>query len=662
MKKLHKLKLLFLAALFGVIPLLQSLPAKADTLGATTSYNLPSSSPTELLEDNSGNIWTNGQIYNSSTWHTSYYANKVNRSTGSYTTYDAWPNSQIMALGPDNNVWASDGYISKTDTTTGARSIYYPTSSYGNTANTTGALTAGPDGNIWFSMDGNNAPGVVSRIGRMNMTGAFQPPFDIGATVTSLTGDSVHNVVWFTGRYTSGGGVLGSITSSGVQTQYVTSTTNAPRLASIGPDGNVWFFMGNNQVGKMLPSGTVTYYALTPPGGLVRAAWGRDGYLWATIQNKNQIARIATDGTATYYTLPTSEGASDITGGRDGSMWLVIKNAHQLIKFGTGYTDNDEDGLIADQETAQGSSDSNWDTDGDGLSDLTESTSYGARNDVFCDATVTTCEYPDPTTKDIYVENDWMDRAGANAYSGKLSNAQVNSLKTTYLFKGIKLHVDTGQLGGGNEVPYNASIYFQPHSGQVDFYDYKEGGDGVSRQFNTNRHDIYHYLLTGNTYAENTASSGSAYGGDDDLFISYGLIKDNPSAYSNFDTAISGSVMHELGHNLCLTTDANGVDYGGQPASCRFSGIDAHDGGNYPSVMNYDAQFYQVNYSDGLGMANDHDDWSAIRPSDFIYSGRGDLAHGALVKNPTLKKHFNKRADSNKKPIFEPNIHLMRKH
>jgi len=334
-----------------------------------------------------------------------------------------------------------------------------------------------------------------------------------------------------------------------------------------------------------------------------------------------------------------------LAAGTGGDMWFTEYNTGKIAKIGNGVTDSDSDGLSAAQETAQGTSDSNPDSDSDGLSDLVESTSFNKRSLVFCSNDGTTCSYPGPTQKDIYIEADWMVKAGTGGYSMQPDSTQVSDIESAFSNRSINIHIDTGQLDGGNQVAYNAGISFTPVAGTIDFYDYKLGGDGISSQFNSNRNHIYHYALLGYNYSNSPGSSGVSYAGDDDSFISYGLVKETFS-YSSLDTAIAGTMIHELGHNLCLTGLNGGVPvYTGQPASCRFSGVDTSAGSSYPSAMNYDYQLTTVDYSTGANPSGDHDDWAAIRPQDFTNSTAGDDSHGAIQTN---------KSKDNRKPIIGP--------
>ena len=134
------------------------------------------------------------------------------------------------------------------------------------------------------------------------------------------------------------------------------------------------------------------------------------------------------------------------------------------------------------------------------------------------------------------------------------------------------------------------------------------------------------------------------------------------SAYNDFSTAISGTVQHELGHGLCLSVYNNGNPaYPGQPAECRYAGVDAHAGNAYNSVMNYDMQFYIANYSNGInGAPNDHDDWSAIRLADFNKNNIGDWQHGSANSNPTLKNQKPKQKVQSAKLNVGPTLKQLR--
>lgn len=287
-------------------------------------------------------------------------------------------------------------------------------------------------------------------------------------------------------------------------------------------------------------------------------------------------------------------------------------------------TDGDNDGLSAAQEEIQGTSDTNPDTDGDGIDDLKESVWYPDRNVIFCGSSE--CAYPDPVKKDLYVEVDWMKEPGLFGRSFKPSTTQLDYVVDAYAAQDINAHFDTGQYGGGNELPVytqNLSFYITPTG--TDFYDYKYGDSAMSANFESNRYHVWHYLISGYHYTQDTGSSGASYVGDDDSFVSTGLIQDStsfPHVY-DIDHAIAGTILHELGHSLCLSSQQ---EYTNQPSECIYAGIHTLDNSTYDSyhsVMNYSYQMTDlVNLSSGLATPNDHDDWSAIKDGmkDFTSS------------------------------------------
>ncbi len=346
-----------------------------------------------------------------------------------------------------------------------------------------------------------------------------------------------------------------------------------------------------------------------------------------------QLCRYA--GSSSPSSCSSTGNPTLVTIPMPGSFDYLRSGIYESITSST--IDSDTDGLTAMQEYAQGTSDFIADTDLDGLSDLIESTSFTNRNSLFCNSTAFYCEYPSPLQRDLYVEVDWMVKPGTSGYSMQPNSLQINSLKTAFQNKGILAHFDTGQLGGGSEVPYNQTISFSSEAGMLDFYDYKSGGDGISAQFNQDRYRTYHYLLLGYNYSNNPSSSGGSYAGDDDTFVSYGLIKDT-FTYDSFDVAIAGTTIHEIGHTLCLTNfDSNTPAYPVQPAACRYSGVDTYAGNGYLSAMNYSKQLSLVDYSTGSnGSMADHNDWAAIRLQDFANQDIGDPSPG--VNNFNAKK------------------------
>jgi hypothetical protein len=297
-------------------------------------------------------------------------------------------------------------------------------------------------------------------------------------------------------------------------------------------------------------------------------------------------------------------------------------SGYEGIEVSDVMEDVDDDGLNETQEQVQGTLDSSKDTDGDGLDDYVESRWYPDRTSIFCG--ILQCAYPSPLTKDVYIEIDWMKDSSNMVY--KPSATQLDLVEDMYTSKGINFHADTGQFGGGNELAtYTQSLPYTGTSGQIDFWDYKNGGDGIIANFSSDRNSIWRYMIYGYNYAESSGSSGWAETMGDDLFISGGLI-DDMTGLASLDRALAGTMAHEIGHNLCLSDEQVFVE---QPIECAFSGID-NDGykpQNYESVMNYRYQLTDdddlgvVDYSDGSNATDDHDDWGAVALGMGGFSG-----------------------------------------
>lgn len=103
-----------------------------------------------------------------------------------------------------------------------------------------------------------------------------------------------------------------------------------------------------------------------------------------------------------------------------------------------------------------------------------------------------------------------------------------------------------------------------------------------------------------------------------------------------FEAAVSGTIIHELGHNLCLV-NTNTADPRIPAASpCRYSGIDQQGPTTYVSSMNYRYQFQMVDYSTGAnGPPGDHNDWGAILLTGIQTANNYEPAHGGSPEGGT---------------------------
>lgn len=137
-----------------------------------------------------------------------------------------------------------------------------------------GAITAGRDGNLWFTE--SNVAGTALRIGR--------------------------------------------ITPSGKITEFSRGISGSPDYITAGPDGNLWFTEGYGVIGPITPNGTVTEFSRGVPGlpGEITAA--ADGNLWFTDTGSNDVGpvsavgRITPQGRVRIFTRGITQGFSDSQG------------------------------------------------------------------------------------------------------------------------------------------------------------------------------------------------------------------------------------------------------------------------------------------------------------------------------------------------------------
>lgn len=218
------------------------------------------------------------------------------------------------------------------------------------------------------------------------------------------------------------------------------------------------------------------------------------------------------------------------------------------------------------------------DTDGDSLPDTWETNGYDANGDGTIDVNLPALGAT-PNKKDLFVEMDYM--------SGRLaSTAALDRIVQVFATApvsnpdgstGVRIHLDAGSargttynLGGGNEVPYDADL--NPSATQTNAI--------KAANFASVRKAVFHYMLWGDSY-DGGCSSGQAFNIPNDTFIVTVGPKCSWNATDNYNV---GTFVHELGHNI-------GLKHGGTD--------NLNYKPNYLSVMNYFFQLGGVLKADG---------------------------------------------------------------
>jgi len=191
---------------------------------------------------------------------------------------------------------------------------------------TPGALAAGRDGSMWFAAYEAWDDSTLTRITRTGATRVYpiythEHP---GRLVVARDGS-----IWFCSAFqidhlVPDGRLVAPVHPRGV-----------PEDLALGSDGSVWFSTQDGNVGRIAPSGDVTYAAVNDPGPIGvahRIALGPDGRMWAA--RGDAVVAITDGGSVSRYPIPGASAITHIARGPDGQMWvtaLVLKNLRTVI-------------------------------------------------------------------------------------------------------------------------------------------------------------------------------------------------------------------------------------------------------------------------------------------------------------------------------------------
>lgn len=225
---------------------------------------------------------------------------------------------------------------------------------------TPGAIAAGPDGALWFTISTTNAIGRISTSGAVSQFPLPNSP-PAGYTQNGPAGlvAGPDGAIWFTtSQYNPDVGIagtyvgqIGRMTTAGVVTEFTApSPANIPNSITVGPDGALWFTAVSatncyeagcqGAIGRVTTAGAFTVYTVPtcgpPESGVSHCdlpgaiAAGPDGALWYTFVGQNpqgagpnSVGRSTTSGALTAYGDGTTI-AGGITAGPDGNMWYVL--------------------------------------------------------------------------------------------------------------------------------------------------------------------------------------------------------------------------------------------------------------------------------------------------------------------------------------------------
>ncbi len=210
-----------------------------------------------------------------------------------------------------------------------------------------------------------------------------------------------------------------------------------------------------------------------------------------------------------------------------------------------------------------------------------------------------------PFHKDIFLELDWMHLN--NETSNKPDIKWLQKIIDSYAEHNITLHIDIGNLGGGEEIEYFCD-YIPTYAALEDIY-WKYF---LENDLQNPRKNIFHYGLLCN-YCPDLNFPFVGWNSLDSFAISVEWLAQSYPQYQR-QQLITGGIAHHLGHTLGLTADTYlGID---NIDTLRFFSNSWWNFLNYRSCMNYFYKYREFSLSDGSDKIGDFNDWSHI---DFTF-------------------------------------------
>jgi hypothetical protein len=205
-----------------------------------------------------------------------------------------------------------------------------------------------------------------------------------------------------------------------------------------------------------------------------------------------------------------------------------------------------------------------------------------------------------PFLKDIFLEFDWT-LSQNPVYINQPAQEKITEMTQRFAEKNISIHVDIGQYGGGEEIPYKPQFNYDTLRDLYWKY-------FLHNDINNPRKGIFHYGII----CDIGPGPGFSFIGwyhHDAFCISAQTLADGNPLWTRDQLIITGS-MHELGHTLGLfADDHNGND---NRAAVKPWYKDFWLFRNYKSCMNYRYTWQILDYSDGTHGPGDFDDWGNL--------------------------------------------------
>lgn len=295
-------------------------PATATSVGKVTSsgsfteyVNSTGGSryPKSITAGPDGNVWYSDQ--------TSTAQARITKMSTSGTVLDQYiVNPRLLpedlVFGSGGDLWfLLDGQVGSLNTTSGATTLY--TIPWGTTGKIH-SLAYGSDGDMWYAGWSTSSSNKHS-VGKITPSGVFtnyQLPTSYGYAQDITAGPDGN--LWFT---TPGIYSIFKMTTSGVMTQYVVGVGSWPYAITAASDGNLWYVTGlTGKVGRITPAGTFTEYTvpgLSTVNNTKNIVAGADGAVWIYDSNQRNAIRVAIELTSQTISFTSTAPTSTVIDG-----------------------------------------------------------------------------------------------------------------------------------------------------------------------------------------------------------------------------------------------------------------------------------------------------------------------------------------------------------
>jgi streptogramin lyase len=250
--------------------------------------------------------------------------------------FNPLPATEGITAGPDGNAWFTEPVTGVIGRITPAGQVTeFPTP-----VSNPGAITAGPDGNLWFTGGSLLNDPSISRITLAGQVTKFDLPDRLGVPTGIAAGPDGN--LWFTERIYLSGEKVGRITPAGQLTEFTipgpSGVASSIGSITVGPDSNLWF-VHDGTLATITPTGALRDHVVDNVGD-VALTTGPDGNLWAAgtvvdpqtgLAGNGFIDRISVTGSVTRFDMGSPDNIPvSIQTGPDGNLWFTQPSIDQI--------------------------------------------------------------------------------------------------------------------------------------------------------------------------------------------------------------------------------------------------------------------------------------------------------------------------------------------